>query len=352
MAAPTLPTDLAPDDIDSLARSLRAALDAKTKPRGSLGRLEVLAVELGIARGSTRPVADPARIVVFAADHGVAADGVSAFPVEVTAQMVHNFVAGGAAVSVLGRSVGAELEVVDVGVASDISTLDGVVHDKVACGTDNLRLGAAMSHEMLDAALDCGRRAVVRASEAGAHTLLLGEMGIGNTTSAAVLTGVLCAAAAAEVTGRGTGLDDAALERKRAVVAEVLERLGAEAAADPMECLREAGGLETAALVGAMLEAPAHRLIVVIDGYIVTSAALVACRLRPGVRRQLVFSHRSAEPGHARALAALEAEPLLDLGLRLGEGSGAVLALPLLRAACTVLSDMATFEEAGVSGGG
>ena len=352
MAVPIPTADPAPDDIDALARSLRAALDAKTKPPGSLGRLEVLAVGLGIARGSPRPVADPARIVVFAADHGVAADGVSAFPVEVTAQMVHNFVAGGAAVSVLGRSVGAELEVVDVGVASDISTLDGVVHDKVACGTDNLRLGAAMSHEMLDAALDCGRRAAVRASEAGVHTLLLGEMGIGNTTSAAVLTGVLCAAAAAEVTGRGTGLDDAALERKRAVVAEVLERLGAEAAADPMECLREAGGLETAALVGAMLEAPAHRLIVVIDGYIVTSAALVACRLRPGVRRQLVFSHRSAEPGHARALAALEAEPLLDLGLRLGEGSGAVLALPLLRAACTVLSDMATFEEAGVSGGG
>ena len=342
--------DPAPDDAAALSRIVRAALDAKTKPPGSLGRLEDLAVALGVALGSPRPVVDPARIVVFAADHGIAAEGVSAFPAEVTAQMVHNFVAGGAAVSVLGKSVGAGLEVVDVGVATDLGALEGVVHDKIAPGSDNLRAGAAMSHESLDAALECGRRAAVRASEAGVRTLLLGEMGIGNTTSAALLTGLLCGASAADVTGRGTGLDDAALARKRAVVAEVLERLGA-VADDPLECLREAGGLEIAALVGVMLEAPAHRLVVVVDGYIVTAAALLACRLRPIVRRQLVFAHRSAEPGHALALTALEAEPLLDLGMRLGEGSGAVLALPLLRAACTVLADMATFAEAGVSGG-
>ena len=338
------------DDPAALARAIGDALDAKTKPPGSLGRLETLAAELGVARGSTRPDVDPARIVVFAADHGVAADGVSAFPQEVTAQMVGNFVAGGAAVALLGRAVGATLEVVDVGVAADLDGLDGVVHDKVAPGTANLRTAAAMSHEALDAALECGRRATVRAAEAGARTLLLGEMGIGNTTAAAVLTGLCCERGAEAVTGRGTGLDDAALERKRAVVADALSRL-AGVADDPRECLREGGGLEIAALAGAMLEAPAHRLVVVVDGYIVTAAALVACRLRPLVRRQLVFAHRSAEPGHALALEALGAAPLLDLGLRLGEGSGAVLALPLLRAACTVLAEMATFAEAGVSGG-
>lgn len=338
-------------DTDALEGALRDALDAKTKPPGSLGRLEDLAVALGLAQRSPRPSVDPARIVVFAADHGVAGEGVSAFPAEVTAQMVGNFVAGGAAVAVLGRTADASLEVVDVGVAADLSALEGIVHDKVARGTANLRVAAAMTHEELDAALASGRRAVVRAAGAGARTLLLGEMGIANTTSAAVLTGLLCKGSADVVTGRGTGLGDAALGRKRDVVRDALGRLDG-CARDPLECLREAGGLEIAALVGAMLEAPAHRLVVVVDGYIVTAAALVACRLRPEARRQLVFAHRSAEPGHDLALAALEAEPLLDLGLRLGEGSGAVLALPLLRAAAAVLADMATFADAGVSGGG
>jgi len=335
-------------DDSALERRLQDALDAKTKPPGSLGRLERLAVELGLAQGTDLPVADPARIVVFAADHGVTAEGVSAFPSEVTAQMVANFADGGAAVSVLGHQAGATLEIIDVGVASDLSALDGIVHDRVAAGTANLRHVAAMSHEGLEQALAAGRRAVVRAGDAGARTVLLGEMGIGNTTSAAVLTGLLGHADAATVTGRGTGLDDTALGLKRSVVAEAIGRLDGQRD-DPLECLREAGGFEIAALVGAMMEAPAHRMTVLVDGYIVTAAALVACRLRPAVRRQLIFAHRSAEPGHALALRALDAEPLLDLGLRLGEGSGAVLALPLLRAACTVLADMATFESAGVS---
>jgi len=334
-----------------LERALREALDAKTKPPGSLGRLERLAIELGLAQGSVNPCPDPARIVVFAADHGVASEGVSAFPAEVTAQMVGNFLAGGAAVAVLGRQARAELEVVDVGVAADLSAHEGLVHDKVARGTANLRVRAAMTHEQLDAALAAGRRAVVRAVDAGARTLLLGEMGIGNTTAAAVLTGLLCEAQAEPVTGRGTGVDDRALATKRAVVAAALARVG-DLGGDPLECLREVGGFEIGALVGAMLEAPAHRLVVLVDGYIVTAAALLACRLRPSTRRQLVFAHRSAEPGHRLALAALEAEPLLDLELRLGEGSGAVLALPLLRAACTVLAEMATFADAGVSDGG
>jgi len=336
-------------DVVALERALREALDAKTKPPGSLGRLEALAVALGLAQGTIAPVAGPARIVVFAADHGVADEGVSAYPSDVTAQMVRNFVGGGAAVSVLGRHAGAELEVVDVGVAADLSALEGIVHDNVAPGTANLRVTAAMTRAQLDAALASGRRAVTRAVEAGVRTLALGEMGIANTTSAAVLTGLLCGGSAAVVTGRGTGVGEAALATKRAVVGEALTRL-AGIADDPLECLREAGGLEIAALAGAMLEAPAHGIVIVVDGYIVTAAALVACRLRPETRRQLVFAHRSAETGHALALDTLEAEPLLDLDLRLGEGSGAVLALPLLGAACAVLAGMSTFADAGVSG--
>lgn len=333
---------------DALVRAIRAALDAKTKPRGSLGRLEDLALDIGIAQKSATPMVDPARIVVFAADHGVTVEGISAFPAEVTAQMVANFVTGGAAVSVLVRTFDAALEVVDVGVSGDVSTLAGVVHDKVARGTANLRVEAAMSHEMLDLALQSGRQAVIRAIDSGTKTLLLGEMGIGNTTSAAVLTGLLCQASADAVTGRGTGVDDTALDLKRRVVTDAMARR-IDIVDDPLECLREVGGLEVAALVGVMLEAPAHDLVIVIDGYIVTAAAVVACRLRPAARQQMIFAHRSVEPGHAVALESLSARPLLDLGLRLGEGSGAMLALPLMRAACDVLRDMATFEGADVS---
>jgi len=327
----------------------RAAMDAKTKPPGSLGRLEDVAVRLAVLQGTLTPGVDPARAIVFAADHGVAAEGVSAYPAAVTAQMMAGFVAGGAAVAVLAASLDVSLRAVDVGVDADLGGMDGVVHAKVRRGTANLAVGAAMTHEELDAALQVGREAVVEAAEDGCRTLCLGEMGIANTTSAAVLTGVLTGSDAAGVTGRGTGIDDERLALKRDVVARAMAR-AAEHADDPMELLREAGGLEIAALVGAIVEAPAHGLIVVIDGYIVTAAALVALAIRPTVRESLFFAHRSAEPGHVAALTACEAEPLLDLGMRLGEGSGAVLALPLLRAATTILTDMATFESAGVSG--
>ena len=333
-----------------VADAIRAELERKTKPPQSLGRIETLAVELGVAQRSTSPTVDPARIVVFAGDHGVAADGVSAFPSEVTAQMCANFTSGGAAVAVLARTYGAALEVVDVGVASDISHVEGIVHAKVAPGTDNLRTSAAISDEAtLERALRVGRDTTSRAVEGGVRCLALGEMGIGNTTSAAVLTGLLCDGDAETVTGRGTGVDEAGLQAKRAVVHEALQRC-LPYASDARECLRQAGGLELAALVGAMLEAPAHDLPVVVDGYIVTAAALVACRIDPAVRAQLIFAHRSVEPGHTLALATLDAEPLLDLGLALGEGSGAALALPLLRGACAILRHMATFADAGVSG--
>lgn len=333
-----------------VASAIRAELDRKTKPPHSLGRIETLAVELGIAQRSTRPTVDPSRIVVFAGDHGVAADGVSAFPSEVTAQMCANFTSGGAAVAVLARTQGVALEVVDVGVASDISHVEGVVHAKVALGTDNLRLAAAIPDEaILERAMQVGRDAALRAVADGVRCLALGEMGIGNTTSAAVLTALMCDGDAHTVTGRGTGVDEQGLAAKRAVVEEAIRRC-LPYASDPRESLRQTGGLELAALVGAMLEGSSHNLPVVVDGYIVTAAALVACRIDPAVRPQLIFAHRSVEPGHALALSTLEAEPLLDLGLALGEGSGAALALPLLRGACAILNEMATFADAGVSG--
>ncbi len=333
-----------------VASAIRDELGNKTKPPGSLGQLEMLALELGLAQRTTSPAVDPARIIVFAGDHGVASDGVSAFPAEVTAQMCANFASGGAAVAVLARSVGAQLEVVDVGVASDISHIEGIVHAKVARGTDNLRTTAAIADEAsLEQALQVGRETVRRAVGEDIRCVALGEMGIGNTTSAAVLTALLCRGDAHVATGRGTGLDEAGLASKRVVVEQAIERVAVHAD-DPRECLRQVGGFELAALVGAMLEAPAHGIPVVVDGFIVTAAALVACRMDATVRPQLVFAHRSAEPGHALALATLDARPLLDLDMALGEGSGAALALPLLRGACAILREMATFADAGVSG--
>lgn len=332
-------------DVLALAQQ---AIDNKTKPLGSLGQLETVAVQLAAVQGSLEPVVDPARIVVFAADHGVTEAGVSAFPAEVTVQMMSNFAAGGAAVCVLGASAGASLEVVDVGVNGDVSALSNVVHNKVRAGTRNLAQGAAMSHEELDSALQVGREAVVRAVAAGQRSLGLGEMGIGNTTSAAILTGLMCDADAASVTGRGTGLSDSQLPIKQRVVKDALLRLQS-IKDDPIECLREAGGLEIAALVGAMMEAPAHKLPVIVDGFIVTSAALIACRMKPSVRDVLFFAHQSAETGHAIALQNLDANPLLQLGMRLGEGSATALALPLLRGAAAVLRDMASFADAGIS---
>ena len=333
---------------EALARA-RAALDAKTKPPGSLGRLEGLAARLALVQGTLAPEVDPARAIVFAADHGVADEGVSAYPKAVTAEMARNFAAGGAAVSVVARANGIEVRTVDVGVDADLSGVAGLVHEKVRRGTASLARGPAMAHEDVDAALGVGRRAVVDAAEAGCRTVCLGEMGIGNTTSAAILTAALAGSGAEAATGAGTGVVGEALAAKRALVARALER-AAPLADDPAELLREVGGLEIVALVGAMTEAPAHRIAVLVDGFIATAAALAAVRLKPALAESLFFAHRSAEPGHDLALAALGAEPILDLGMRLGEGSGAVLALPILRGAAAVLRDMATFEGAGVSG--
>lgn len=337
-------------EASDLPAAAQAEMDNKTKPPGSLGLLEEVAIRLATLQGNLNPRVDPARIMIFGGDHGVAADNVSAFPSEVTAQMMANFAHGGAAVCVLAKQGGACVEVIDVGVKADLSDLDGLVHAKVQAGTANLRVEAALSNESLDAALQVGREAMVRAKGDGMVCVGLGEMGIGNTTSAAVLTGALVSADAATVTGAGTGVAGEALAHKRLVVDEAMKRIQAFEG-DTMEILRQAGGLEIAALVGAMLEAPAQKMIVIVDGYIVTAAALVACQLKPATRDYLFFAHRSAEPGHQLALDALRAEPLLDLGMRLGEGSATALALPLMRAACHIMSDMATFESAGVAGG-
>lgn len=341
-------------------------LDTLTKPPGSLGRLESLAVALAGMSGDDFPSVTPPGVVVFAADHGVAHEGVSAFPQSVTAQMVVNFVAGGAAINVFARRINARLEIVDVGVAADLSehlpehlpehlsesqseALSGpcIVHDKVRPGSGNLAREDAMSREETRAAIEVGRRAAERAHQAGCRCLIVGEMGIANTTASSAMLAVLCGAPVAELVGPGTGVAGAALAHKRAVIEAAIVARGADPD-DPLDVLARLGGLEIAAMVGAYLGGAARRLPILVDGFIATVAALTACRLEPSLRPYLVFGHRSHEPGHATALAALDAEPLLDLSLRLGEGSGAALAFPLLEAASAMLAEMATFSDAGV----
>lgn len=325
-----------------------------TKPAGALGRLERLAIDLAALQMRDRPTVERAPIVVFAGDHGVTARGVSAYPSAVTVEMLRNFARGGAAIAVLARELGSPLHVVDAGtLAAD--PVDGVVTDKPALGTRDFTAGPAMSAAELEFAFDCGRRAVARVTAGGADMLLLGEMGIGNTTTAAAIACALTGAAPAAIVGDGTGVDAAGRARKAAVIAEALALHGLDASAgasgaDARRVLAAVGGLEIAALAGAMIAAAQARVPVLVDGFIVTAAALAAVRLNPSLAPWLVYSHRSAERGHGAVLAALGAEPILDLALRLGEGSGAALALPVVRLACALHNGMATFAEAAVSG--
>ncbi|MFW6774892.1 nicotinate-nucleotide--dimethylbenzimidazole phosphoribosyltransferase [Nocardioides sp. CPCC 205120] len=325
-----------------------------TKPAGALGVLEDLSVQLaGIAR--TCPPPAPARpvVAVFAGDHGVLAQGVSPWPAEVTVGMLENFRAGGAAVNVLARACGADVVVVDVGVASPVAA-DAVVWDRnVRRGTADLRTGAAMTRDEARAALEVGITVATELVARGHDVLLTGDMGIGNTTPSACLVAALAGVDPAVATGRGTGVDDATLALKTQVVADALARLdtatGTGSAADPLTTLAEVGGLEHAALAGYLLGGAAAGVPVVLDGFIAGSAALVAQALAPEVTAYLVAGHRSAEQGHSAALAHLGLRPLVDLDLRLGEGSGAALALPLVRSAALVLAEMATFDSAGVA---
>jgi len=333
-----------------LTLALQHKLDHKTKPLGSLGRLESLALTLGQILGTQTPALEQPQMVVFAGDHGLVARGVSAFPSDVTWQMVENFLAGGAAVSVLARQHGLALTVVDCGVARDIAPREPtpgqprLLLRKVAPGTQDASTGPAMSAAQCAQALANGIE-LVRGLPG--NVLLLGEMGIGNTSVASLLLARLCGLSLQDCTGAGTGLDAAGIARKRAVLQQALDANAA--ATTPLEALAALGGYEVATMVGAVLQAAHERRVIVVDGFITSAAVLVASRLQPHVLQRCVFAHRSGERAHGLMLEQLRAEPLLDLGLRLGEGSGAALAWPLLQSACAILREMASFEAAGVS---
>ncbi|MDD2769044.1 MAG: nicotinate-nucleotide--dimethylbenzimidazole phosphoribosyltransferase [Methylococcus sp.] len=319
-----------------------------TKPPGSLGQLEGLALRLVAMQASERPVLERVWISVFAADHGVAEAGVSAFPQAVTREMCRNFVRGGAAISVLARQIGAALEVVDVGVIEPLEPGAGIVDARVGSGTFNFTQGPAMSGTQLDRALAAGAEAAARAAGFGAQLFIGGEMGIANTTSATALACALLGIEPERLAGPGTGLDDAGVRHKREVIETALW-LHSPAGCGPLEILCRLGGFEIAALTGAYLSAAAASIPVLVDGFIASVAALLAVRLQPGCADWLIYAHRSAEPGHRLILEAVRAEPVVDLAMRLGEGSGAAVAVPLLRAACALHNEMATFAEAGVS---
>ena len=340
-----------PVDTDAAAQA-RARHDRLTKPPGSLGRLEDAGIQLSaIARRCPPPVPEPATVAVFAADHGVLDEGISPWPQEVTAQMVANFGAGGAAVNVLARHVGAEVVVVDVGVATDLPDVAGLRRAKVRAGTDNLAKGAAMTLADAEAALDVGAALAAELVGAGARCLLTGDMGIGNTTPSAALIASLCGRSAADVTGRGTGIDDERMERKIAIVQAAVTRAAAAGDASPLQLLASLGGLEIAALAGYIVGGAVAGVPVLLDGVIAAAGAMVATALVPDSVGYLVAGHRSTEPGASVALEHLGLVPLLELDLRLGEGTGACLALPVLQAAAKVLGEMATFDSAGVSEG-
>jgi nicotinate-nucleotide--dimethylbenzimidazole phosphoribosyltransferase len=358
----------------SLAAELQGMIDQKTKPQGALGRLEELALQLGLIQHSLAPrIANP-HVLVCAGDHGAARAGVSAFPQEVTWQMVENFLAGGAAINVLARQAGMKLVVADAGVAHDFGPREHLVDAKVgAGGTANYLEGAAMGEAQCTVAMGHGAKLARDFAAAGCNVIGFGEMGIGNTASASLITHCITGLPLADCVGRGTGLDDAGLERKRALLAQALAawpqrppfshlpltegaagrgspHLGkAEAGPDALLVLTRFGGFEIAMLAGAMLAAAEARMTLLIDGFIVTAALLVAAQMSPAILDYCVYAHCSNEAGHRRQLDWLGGRPLLDLGLRLGEGTGAALALPLLNAACAFMNEMASFESAGVS---
>ena len=333
-------------DLDDAALRARVQhrLDQKTKPLDSLGRIEALALQLAMIQGRETPNLEAPQMLVCAADHGIAARGVSAYPSDVTWQMVENFLSGGAAVSVLARQHGLALTVADCGVRHDFAPRAGLIVAKMAAGTQDSTQGPAMSRAQCAGAMAHGANIV---KGLPGNALLLGEMGIGNTSAAALLMARITGLPVERCAGRGTGLDDAGFARKLAVLHQALARHAA--AREPLDLLAALGGLEIATLTGAILQAAHERRVIVIDGFIVGAALLVARALQPFVMQRCVFAHCSAEAGHALMLEHLGAAPLLCLGLRLGEGSGAALAWPLLESACRILGEMASFASAGVS---
>ncbi len=339
---------VAPPDA-AAAAAARNRQDCLTKPPGSLGRLEELSVWVASCQGTCPPRQfERARVVVFAGDHGVARSGVSAYPPEVTAQMVANYAAGGAAINVLAAAAGATVRVIDIAVDADPPSEEIAVH-KVRRGSGDIAVSDALSAHEVDTAVATGRSIADEEVDAGADLLIAGDMGIGNTTVSTVLVAALTNTEPVAAVGRGTGVDDAGWMRKTAAVRDALYRAHA-VRSDPVGLLRVAGGADFAAIAGFLAQAAVRRTPVLLDGVVVTAAALVAERMAPGARAWWRAGHRSSEPAHTIALNQLELEPILDLQMRLGEGSGAAVALPILRAAIATLADMATFDSAGVSG--
>ena len=337
------------EPLDEAAMSAaRQRQDNLTKPQGSLGRLEELSIKVAGIRGQAIPRLEHKAIVTMAADHGVVAEGVSLFPQEVTAQMVQNFLHGGAGINVLARQVGARVVVVDMGVATDLEPHSSLVIRKVAYGTRNMALGPAMTREEALQAIEAGIEILEEEFEKGLDIVGSGDMGIGNTTASSAITAAITGEPVAKVSGRGTGIGDRQLSHKVKVIERAL-RVNQPDAADPLDVLAKVGGFEIGGLVGVMIGAARHRIPIVIDGFISAAAALIATGMAPKLGDFLIAGHVSAERGHRVALKHLGVEPLLDLEMRLGEGTGAALAIFIIEAALRTLAEMATFAEAGVA---
>ena len=334
-------------DPSSFADLIQSAIDNKTKPLGALGQIETLAAQIAQIQNTLTPSAETCTLSIFAADHGMAAAGVSAYPSDVTAQMVLNFLAEGAAANVFAKTLGANVQVVDAGVAGPMIDHPHLVQRRIADGTQNAITGPAMTERQLQDTLAAGKE-IGQAIET--DVACFGEMGIGNTSAASLISAKVLERPIETLVGRGTGLDDAGLARKTALLNQASDRT--EPLLDAATALREYGGFEIAMLCGAMIGASETGRIIIVDGFIASAAALCALQLYPDCRRHFIYGHRSAEAGHRLVLEALDATPILDLNLRLGEGTGAVLAWPIVRAAAAMLRDMASFESAGVSGPG
>ena len=330
-------------------QAARQRQDTLTKPPGSLGRLEALSIQLAGISGQDKPQIEEKLIVTMAGDHGVVAEGVSAFPQEVTPQMVMNFLNGGAAINVLAQHAGARIRIVDMGVAADLAAFpEALIHKKVAPGTANMAAGPAMSLEQARQAVESGIKTLEAELKEGVDIVGLGDMGIGNTTPSAAIAATLMSRDPAEIAGRGTGVDDAGLEQKIAVIRKALE-VNQPNREDGLDVLAKVGGFEIGGLAGVILAAAAHRIPIMVDGFISTAAAMIAVTLAPAGRPYLIAAHRSQESGHQLMLEWLGLKPLIDLDLRLGEGTGAAIGISLAEAACKILAEMATFEEAAVS---